>query len=67
VPALAFDELGYRLGYGGGFYDVFLADFPGISIGLGRQAQMMDDFSACGVREACDVPVDLVVTEEGLL
>ena len=67
VPALAFDELGYRLGYGGGFYDVFLADFPGISIGLGRQAQMVDDFSACGVRQACDVPVDLVVTEEGLL
>ncbi len=28
VPMLAFDELGYRVGYGQGFYDKFLAECP---------------------------------------
>ncbi len=32
VPALACDKQGYRLGYGGGFYDRFLEDFNGIKI-----------------------------------
>ena len=32
VPALACDKKGYRLGYGGGFYDRFLKDFNGIKI-----------------------------------
>ena len=32
VPALAVDKNGYRLGYGGGFYDRFLSDFIGIKV-----------------------------------
>ena len=32
IPALACDKDGYRLGYGGGFYDRFLKDFHGIKI-----------------------------------
>ncbi len=34
IPALAFDKRGMRLGYGGGYYDRFLKDFDGISIGV---------------------------------
>ncbi len=34
VPALAYDEYGYRIGYGGGYYDRFLKEFCGISIGI---------------------------------
>ena len=34
VPALAFDRHGFRLGYGGGYYDRLLADFQGTAIGL---------------------------------
>ncbi len=34
VPGLTFDERGYRLGYGKGYYDRFLSTYKGISIGL---------------------------------
>lgn len=37
VPAFTFDERGFRLGYGGGYYDRFLAEFSGMSMGLCRQ------------------------------
>lgn len=30
VPALSYDKAGYRLGYGGGYYDTFLADNPDV-------------------------------------
>lgn len=34
LPALAFDKSGYRLGYGKGYYDRFLAKFSGETLGL---------------------------------
>ena len=61
VPGLSFDERGYRMGYGGGFYDVFLAEFAGASIGLCREPQM-SPVGALALDEH-DVPVDVVVTE----
>ena len=63
VPALAFDAEGYRLGYGGGFYDAFLADFPGVSIGLCRGAQFVESLAEEGVIGPYDLPVDQVVSE----
>ena len=64
VPGLTFDPSGYRLGYGGGFYDTFLARFDGVSVGLCREAQMSEDLRALGVVDAHDLPVRLVVSEE---
>ncbi|MGN0286119.1 MAG: 5-formyltetrahydrofolate cyclo-ligase [Atopobiaceae bacterium] len=61
VPALAFDREGYRLGYGGGFYDTFLAGFPGTSAGICRRVQMRDSLRQLGVIDAHDLPVDMVV------
>ena len=62
VPALAFDLRGYRLGYGKGFYDRFLADFNGISLGI--------CFGDCLVsrlpRGMYDRKVDLILTEGGV-
>jgi 5-formyltetrahydrofolate cyclo-ligase len=46
VPLLAFDDHGYRLGYGGGFYDRSLAGLrsrkPIIAVGIGYDEQRID-------------------------
>lgn len=60
VPGLLFDGDGYRLGYGGGYYDAFLAGFPGTSVGLCRRAQLKE---APLPRGCHDLPVDIVVTD----
>ena len=67
VPALAVDMQGYRLGYGGGYYDAFLAEFPGVAVGLCREAQVVENLAALGARERYDIPVDLVITETRFL
>ena len=64
VPGFTFDEHGYRLGYGGGFYDTFLADFAGTSIGLCRSAMRVRDLNELGAIGPYDLPVDLVITDE---
>lgn len=58
VPGFTFDAQGYRLGYGGGFYDVFLPAFGGVSLGLCRKAQFSE---APLPHDAYDVPVDEVI------
>ena len=63
VPGLTFDAAGYRLGYGGGFYDTFLAGFGGVSVGLCRKAQMSRDLRVEGIIDDHDLPVQLVVTD----
>ncbi len=63
VPGLTFDAVGYRLGYGGGFYDTFLAVFDGMSVGLCRKVALSDDLCGEGIVDAHDLPVQLVVTD----
>ena len=67
VPGLAFDEMGYRLGYGGGFYDTFLGRFRGVSIGLCRDAALMPSLADMGALEVNDRAVGIVATETRLL
>lgn len=58
MPGLAFDAEGHRIGYGGGFYDRFLANEPGHpTVALCYGFQMMDSLET----EEFDVPVDLVL------
>ncbi|MBF0680761.1 MAG: 5-formyltetrahydrofolate cyclo-ligase [Devosia sp.] len=64
VPLLGFDGKGTRLGYGGGYYDRTIAALekkPRL-VGLAYAAQEFDEIP----REAHDVPLDAVVTEEGV-
>lgn len=64
VPGSVFDPLGGRLGYGGGYYDRFLAGKSpqAIRIALAFALQMVAKVPT----EPHDQPVDFVVTEEHL-
>lgn len=57
VPALAFNSFGYRLGYGGGYYDRFLQDFKGIGVGLVLKEFIVDTLAT----EEHDLPVDKII------
>jgi 5-formyltetrahydrofolate cyclo-ligase len=65
VPMLAFDASGFRLGYGGGFYDRTLAALRAAgsvtAIGLAFAAQEVDALPV----DATDQPLDAIVTEDG--
>ena len=64
VPMLAFDRRGYRLGYGGGFYDRSLEKLRAlkkvVAIGVAYQAQLVDEVPI----GPYDAPLDYVMTEE---
>ena len=63
APAVGIDEAGYRLGYGGGYFDRTLAqpDRPRLAIGVGlAQARLATIFP-----QPHDIPMDLIVTDEG--
>lgn len=58
LPGLAFDRAGRRLGYGGGFYDRFLALEPGHpTVALCYDFQVVPEVPA----EAHDLPAGLVL------
>lgn len=62
VPGLAFDRRGHRIGWGGGYYDRFLAQVQAVKIGLCYDAFVLD----CIPSEPHDVPVDLVAAETAI-
>ena len=58
MPGLAFTEKGDRMGYGGGFYDRFLADEPNHpTLALCYAFQMVEKLPT----EEYDIPVDAVL------
>ena len=59
VPALMYDLKGYRLGYGGGYYDRFLSGYDGYKIGITYRRNILR-FLHYG---RYDIPVDMIVTE----
>ena len=63
VPGLLFDLCGHRIGYGGGYYDRFLAAFPGKTIGLCHEALLCRALP----HEPFDCPVQCIITEQRIL
>lgn len=63
VPGVSFDIKGYRIGYGGGFYDRFLPKCPQAAwIGLAFEEQIIEDT----LPQAWDVPLHCIFTENGM-
>ncbi len=63
VPGLLFAPRGYRIGYGGGYYDRYLADYPNRTVSLAMEDQLIDYVPY----DEYDLPVDFVITEERII
>ena len=63
TPLLAVDGEGYRLGYGGGYYDKYFALHPDVlRVGLAYAGQAVEGLP----QEQTDMPLHAVVTEKGV-
>ncbi len=65
VPGAMFDKNGYRIGYGGGYYDKFLPllSEDAVTIGLAFSFQVIDKVPT----EKYDIPVDFIITEKDFI
>ena len=65
VPCVGYGPGGYRLGYGGGFYDRTLAALEPrpFTVGLGFTNGFVDDFEP----EAHDLPLDAILNDNGVV
>ncbi|GMV91572.1 MAG: 5-formyltetrahydrofolate cyclo-ligase [Candidatus Hydrogenedentota bacterium] len=63
VPGILYSPTGYRIGYGGGYFDRFLRDFVGTSIGVAFHMQVKNNLPVA----PHDVPVDRLITDMEIL
>ena len=59
VPGVVFDKAGYRIGYGGGYYDRYLPQYKGETVAFCFAAQMV----AKVPKDTYDYPIDSILTE----
>ena len=65
VPCVGYSAGGYRLGYGGGFYDSMLGSLnpKPFTVGLGFGTDFVDDFEP----EPHDMPLDAILNDHGIV
>lgn len=63
VPIIAFDETLNRIGFGGGYYDRFLAKGQTLSIGIAFDEQQCEIFA----KDTFDYPLDIIITPTRIL
>lgn len=65
IPGVAFDERGFRVGYGAGYYDRFLEKVreDTSKIALAFELQMVE----YAHEDSHDVPIDIVLTEDRII
>lgn len=63
LPAIVYDKKGYRLGYGKGYYDRFLANFKGTKAGLIYSDFIIDEIP----KGRFDLKSDVIITEKGVI
>lgn len=63
VPGIGFDKNGYRIGYGGGYYDRYLEHYHGQKIALAFHLQVVEELP----KESHDIPVDYIYTEKSII
>ena len=63
TPALAFNKNGFRIGYGGGYYDIFFEDLKDNikKLGICYDFQIIDE----NFEDSFDISVDYLITESG--
>ncbi|WP_377888490.1 5-formyltetrahydrofolate cyclo-ligase [Alkalihalobacillus sp. R86527] len=63
VPGLLFDERGYRIGFGGGYYDRFLQKYSNKTVSLAYGFQLVKEIPV----EPFDLPVGALITDETIM
>lgn len=63
VPGVAYSKTGFRIGFGGGYYDRFLTNYDGKTISLAFSLQLVDRLPI----ERHDIPVSKVITEDEVI
>ncbi|RLL44904.1 5-formyltetrahydrofolate cyclo-ligase [Oceanobacillus piezotolerans] len=63
VPGIVFDRRGYRIGFGGGYYDRFLANYKKHTVSILHSLQLMDEIPV----DEHDIAINTLITEKGFV
>lgn len=63
VPGICFSTNGYRIGYGGGYYDRYLQQVKHPTVSLAYPFQVVEQLPI----EPHDIPVDVIITNEKVI